>query len=84
MRRFEDPKLAGELARFSEDLAGQRGRVLHLLHLELIQRGAGLWFQEQQAEETLPPWPEGDDRIFSRISFRRLRSSPSADAERLG
>ena len=71
MRRFEDPKLA-ELARFSEDLAGQRGRVLHLLHLELIQRGAGLWFQARQGEETLPPWPEGDDEDPLEEPFGRL------------
>jgi hypothetical protein len=60
MHPSEDPKLA-ELARFSEELAGQTGRVLHLLHLHLMQPGAGVWFQEQQVEPTIPPWPEGDD-----------------------
>jgi hypothetical protein len=59
MRQSDDAKLA-ELTRFSEQLAGQKGRVLHLLHVELMQPGAGVWFQEKKVEETIPPWPEGD------------------------
>ena len=67
----KDPKLGNgdakiaELAHFSEVVAGQTGRLLHLLHLELIRPGAGVWFQEQPGgedeEETIPPWPEGNE-----------------------
>lgn len=60
-----DDKL-DRLATFSEELAGEHGRLLHLLHLELIRPGAGVWFQrapereekEKPAAKELPPWPE--------------------------
>jgi hypothetical protein len=50
------------LGRFSEAVAGERGRLLHLLHLELIQPGAGVWFQQEQVDDdAIPPWPQGDE-----------------------
>ena len=32
-----------------------------MLHLELIRPGAGEWFQDKPEEETIPPWPEGNE-----------------------
>jgi hypothetical protein len=59
-KREQDQRIA-ELAKFSEEVGGDTGRLLHLLHLELLRPGAGVWFQQQQAdgeEEPIPPWPE--------------------------
>ena len=61
-KREQDERIA-ELAKFSEEVGGDTGRLLHLLHLELLRPGAGVWFQQRQAdgeeqEEPIPPWPE--------------------------
>src|SRR5687768_10705741 len=57
-RGAEDAKLA-RLRHFSQNAAGQTGRLLHLLHLELMRPGAGVWFQQRLPDEPIPPWPEG-------------------------
>jgi hypothetical protein len=63
-KREQDRRVA-ELAKFSEEVGGDTGRLLHLLHLELLRPGAGVWFQQQQADgeqEPIPPWPdEGEE-----------------------
>jgi len=63
-KREQEQRIA-ELAKFSEEVAGDTGRLLHLLHLELLRPGAGVWFQQRQAngeEEPIPPWPdEGEE-----------------------
>lgn len=57
----EDKRIA-ELAEFSELIAGPNGRLLHLLHLELLRPGAGVWFQRGPAdgdeEDAIPSWPD--------------------------